>query len=183
MEKLKKSQKYSDFIPDILGEIIEFKATGNSIDIELDKYYLGIQAFLNNGFVESADLETIKRWEKILSINSPIRDDLISRRNAIKAKMMGQPPININSLKAYTEAYLGVPVTILMHNEPYVITVTYKGIQELPDMSPYYVSIYDLIPANIKVLITYAFRTWASVNNDSWENLNTKSWNDVLYDL
>ncbi|MFV0552281.1 MAG: putative phage tail protein [Anaerorhabdus sp.] len=183
MEKIKKSQGYSDFLPDILREIIEFKEIGNSIDIELDKYYVEMKNLLNNGFVESADLETIKRWEKIFNINSPIQDDLPSRRNAVKAQMMGQPPININTLKVYTEAYLGVSVSVMLHSNPYVISIQYKGIQKLPDMAPYYTSIYDLIPANIKVLITYAFRTWGSVNSGMWENIKTKSWNEVLYDL
>lgn len=183
MERISKVNGYVSYLPDVLKDIIQFKATGESIDIELDTYYEGIQQLLNNGFVDTSTLEVVKRWEKIFEINNPIDADLQSRRNAIKAKMIGQPPINISTLKDYTETYLGVPVNIVIHENPYVIKMQYKGITELPDMSPYYAAIYNLVPANIQVLINYAFRTWRSLKNSTWQQLKLKTWYEVLYDL
>ena len=48
---------------------------------------------------------------------------------------------------------MGIPVSITQHLDPYVVRITYRGLEKLPDLTPLYTSIYDTIPANIKLVI------------------------------
>ncbi len=183
MEKIEKVYEYIEYLPEVYREILEVKALNASINLELDRYYQYMQLFINNAHIDSADLETIKRWESIFEINSPIKENLVNRRNAVKAQILGRPIINVNTLKSMTEAYLGVPVSIELHPEDYTIKITYKGIEKLPDMDPYYASVYKTIPANLLVTIAYAFAVWGEVKKKTWGHLKSKSWKDVLYDF
>ena len=57
-------------------------------------------------------------------------------------------------------------------------------LEKLPDLTPLYTSIYDTIPANIKLVIEYAYQLWIEVKSgNTWEQLKSKTWHDVLYGL
>ena len=174
---------YLSHMPDVLKEFIEIKAIGTAIDIEMEKFYEIANQSIENRFTESMNLSAVQRWEKILQISSPIDDTLSSRRHAIKAKLLSQPPINISTLKRIVEAFLGVEVDIEVHKEPYVVHCTYRGITDLPDTTPLFKKIYEMIPAHMEVLLSYAYQTWQSIHARTWNDVKSSSWYEVLMAL
>lgn len=184
MERLEPAKTYQEYLPEIYRGLLEIKTLAGVIDVDMSRYYELLRQFVDNRYIMSMDTETVQRWESIFDIASPIKDDLQSRRQAIQAKFMSQPPINLDTLKRIVEAYLGVPVSITQHLDPYVVRITYRGLEKLPDLTPLYTSIYDTIPANIKLVIEYAYQLWIEVKNgNTWEQLKNKTWHDVLYGL
>ena len=67
-------------------------------------------------------------------------------------------------------------------SEPYTIYIYYRGTKKIPDLSPLYEMLYELIPANLIIKILYKYQTWGEVkeNYRNWGELKNLNWNDVL---
>ena len=66
--------------------------------------------------------------------------------------------------------------------EPYTIYIYYRGTKRIPDLSPLYEMLYELIPANLIIKILYKYQTWGEVKDNyrNWGELKNLNWNDVL---
>ena len=62
--------------------------------------------------------------------------------------------------------------------EPYVIYIYYRGTNKIPDLSPLYEMLYEMIPANLIIKVLYKYQTWGEVNDqyDHWSELHGQSW-------
>lgn len=176
------ARPYQDHIPEFLKDIIEIKALGAAIQVSMDKLYDAIDELIYNQYPDSMLVETVDRWERILNLSTPIDGTLESRRQAIKAKLLTKPPINLKTLKSVVEAYLGVEVNCSLLEKPYTINVTYRGLTSLPNLDPLYQTIYDLIPANMALEIEYAYVQWQEIlsNQQTWGKVKERDWNYVL---
>ncbi len=65
--------------------------------------------------------------------------------------------------------------------EPYVIYIYYRGTKKIPDLSPLYEMLYELIPANLVIKVLYKYQTWGEVkeNYQNWTELKNLSWGTV----
>lgn len=178
----KEARPYIDHVPEFLREIIEIKALGNAIQISMAKFYDAMDGLVNDQYPDTMSVVIVERWEKILNLSTPINGSLESRRQAIKAKLLTKPPINLQTLKAVIEAYLGVGVNCSLLEKPYTINVTYRGLTSIPDLEPLYQTIYELIPANMALEIAYAYIKWQEIleMQKTWEKVKEKDWYYVL---
>lgn len=178
----KEARPYIDHVPEFLREIIEIKALGNAIQISMAKFYDAMDELVSNQYPDTMSAVIVERWEKILNLSTPINGSLESRRQAIKAKLLTKPPINLQTLKAVIEAYLGVGVNCSLLEKPYTINVTYRGLTSIPDLEPLYQTIYELIPANMALEIAYAYIKWQEIleMQKIWEKVKEKDWYYVL---
>lgn len=169
---------YIKHIPEQLREFVEIQALNGSFNIELDKVYAYINQIINNAITDTMSLEIVERWEAIFGIATPAEATIEARRNNILSKFKTQPPINLQALKDIVEAYLGVPVDV--YTEGYIVNVRYRGVKKLPDMTPLYQTIYNILPANILMALSYAYYTWEETMNSTWNDLSSESWDSVL---
>lgn len=178
----KEARPYIDHVPEFLREIIEIKALGNAIQISMAKFYDAMDELVSNQYPDTMSVTIVDRWEKILNLSTPINGSLESRRQAIKAKLLTKPPINLQTLKAVIEVYLGVGVNCSLLEKPYTINVTYRGLTSIPDLEPLYQTIYELIPANMVLEIAYAYIKWQEIldKEQTWEKVKEKDWYYVL---
>lgn len=178
----KEAIPYIDHVPEFLREIIEIKALGNAIQIHMAKFYDAMDELVSNQYPDTMSVVIVERWEKILNLSTPINGSLESRRQAIKAKLLTKPPINLQTLKAVIEAYLGVGVNCSLLEKPYTINVTYRGLTSIPDLEPLYQTIYELIPANMVLEIAYAYIKWQEIleKQQTWEKVKENDWYYVL---
>lgn len=178
----KEARPYIDHVPKFLREIIEIKALGNAIQISMAKFYDAMDELVSDQYPDTMSAVIVERWEKILNLSTPINGSLESRRQAIKAKLLTKPPINLQTLKAVIEAYLGVGVNCSLLEKPYTINVTYRGLTSIPDLAPLYQTIYELIPANMALEIAYAYIKWQEIleMQKTWEKVKEKDWYYVL---
>ena len=149
--------EYIEYFPDFWQDILEIKTLDKVIKGQLDKLLYSIKETVDNKFPATAGEDGISRWEKILGLSNPLNSSLKSRREAVRAKLMAKPPINLRKLQSVIEEYMGVEVTISISN--YVVTVGYRGETLVNDLTPLYATIYEMIPANLIVNIIRLYNT------------------------
>ncbi len=171
---------YIEHIPENLKDFVEIKVIGDVYDIEITNVYDAMNQVLDNMQTATMDEAVVARWEKMLSITTPIDASLQSRRNAILSKFKTQPPINIATLKQLIEAYIGVEVDITQNEVDYTVNIRYRGLSQLPDLVPFYKTLYNVVPANMAVIIEYAYITWNEILSQTWGDLQNETWEQVL---
>ena len=65
--------------------------------------------------------------------------------------------------------------------DPYIIYIYYRGTSKIPDLTPLYKMLYDMIPANLIVKILYKWQTWGEVktNYTNWGALPGQDWGTI----
>ncbi len=68
-----------------------------------------------------------------------------------------------------------------MELEPYTILITYKNTLEVADVSPLIRMLYELIPANLRVIVRFLYQTWEEVEEkyEIWEELEATTWERI----
>ena len=125
-------------LPERLREVEEFKLICGCVAEELDKANCFIAETATDIFVPTAGENGLSRWEKILGVFTPLGTTVKARREAVLAKLMTKPPINLAVLKGIIEAYMGVAVEITV--EGYRISVKYRGEARVVDIAPLFVT-------------------------------------------
>ena len=91
------------YLPGFLQEIREFQELSKAESPEFKVLYDDIDALLNNGFIHTADLQGIKRWEKLLKITAPT-SSMEGRRAALIGKWNRTIPYTMTRLYEYLDA-------------------------------------------------------------------------------
>ena len=166
---------YKDYLIDKFQSIAEIDAIAGSVNFEIDKLSDLIKTGVDNKFIATCDGTGAARLETILGVSTPLNSTLQARRDALKAKLMSKPPINLNALKAVIEAYMGIDVDITVSN--YTITVKYRGESRIADLTPLYATSYDMIPANLLMEISYLYLMWDELDaqNLTFNQLDAKN--------
>lgn len=162
--------EYIEYFPDLWQDVLEIQTLDEVIKGQLDKLLHSIKETVDNKFPATAGEEGIVRWEKILGLSSPLNSSLKSRREAVRAKLMAKPPINLKKLQSVIEEYMGIEVTISISN--YVVTVGYRGEALVSDLSPLYATIYEMIPANLIVNIIRLYNTHSELSPNTHTTLH-----------
>lgn len=167
--------QYLDYLPVYLRSIKELKALGNCVDQQIKTFQERVNQTNLNGFFPTAETAIIARWENILGLSAPLNASLFARRDAIKAKLMTKPPINLNALKGIIEAYMGLDVDISVAD--FIVTVKYRGESRIADLDPLYATAYETIPANLLLSISYLYLIWDELDaqNLTFDQLDTKN--------
>lgn len=170
---------YALELPEAFADIVEIDAIGKTVNLQMDKLSDRIRRGVDNKSPSLADETGVARWEKILGVSTPLNSSLQARREALRAKLMSKPPINMQTLKGIIEAYMGLPVDMELNG--YVIKVWYRGESRIADLKPLYATVYDTIPANLLLDIMYRWMTWGEVKEacPNWGALLDKTWEDV----
>lgn len=149
-------------LPDRLQDIVEFGALADAVNPELDALSAAIGTMAANKAISTADTDGLARWEAILGVSTPLSGTLKSRREALKARLMTKPPINMETLRNIIETYMGVPVEIDLADS--VVSVLYRGTAKVADLRPLYATLYETIPASLLVEIAYKYLLWAEMD-------------------
>lgn len=60
------------YLPEKLRSIVEFGAIGDAVNPEIDKLNAAVGLMAANAFIDTVDMDGLKRWEKILGVTSPL---------------------------------------------------------------------------------------------------------------
>lgn len=91
------------YLPGFLQEIREFRELSKAENPEFGLLYKDIDALLNNGFIHTADLQGVKRWEKLLRITTPT-SSMEGRKAALLGKWNRTIPYTMTRLYEYLDA-------------------------------------------------------------------------------
>ena len=150
-------------LPQLLQQVSEFQAICSAEESVLAELNVVIEKTADNSFINSADKEGLQRWEKILGVSSPLDSTDSSRREALIARLIAKPPINMAVLKNIIETYMGVTVDI--KEADHMIKVSYRGESKLADLTPMFATVYELIPADMLLDISYRYIVWNEMDS------------------
>lgn len=91
------------YLPGFLQEIREFRELSKAENPEFKRLYEDIDALLNNGFIRTADLQGVKRWEKLLRITA-LTSSIEGRKAALLGKWNRTIPYTMTRLYEYLDA-------------------------------------------------------------------------------
>ena len=158
-----RKQKLSSLLPEKLAEVYELDEICKAIGKEIDAASEKIAAVSCNAFITSAFENGMTRWEQIAGIYSPLNSSLSARRDALVAKLMTKAPINLAVLKGIVEAYMGLEIEIEVSG--FYIHIRYRGESRIADLTPLYVTMNEIIPANMIAEIAYKYLIWSELDS------------------
>lgn len=153
---------YLSRLPERLQSVNEFSVLSDAVNPEIDKINAAIGNMKANASISTANAQGLSRWEAILGVSTPLNSSLKSRREALKARLMTKPPINLETLKGIIEAYMGVQVEISVSNS--MVKVVYRGTSQVDDLTPLFATVYETIPASLLVSIAYKYLGWSELD-------------------
>ncbi|MEA5136435.1 MAG: putative phage tail protein [Candidatus Fimivivens sp.] len=145
-------------LPERLQGVIEFGVLADAVNPELDGVNAAVGTMVANVSISTANAAGLSRWEAVLGVSTPLNGTLKARREALKARLMTKPPINLETLRGIIETYMGVQVELGLDNS--VVSVVYRGTSKVADLRPLYTTIYETIPASLLVQIAYKYLIW-----------------------
>ena len=89
---------YMDYIPNILKEVREFKAIGESEQPQLNLIYEAIESVMSNQFIETAMEYGVARMEKGVRIIPKATDTLEERKFRLLTKYNEDTPYTMKNL-------------------------------------------------------------------------------------
>lgn len=172
-----KAIAFKEYLPQRLQGYTEIDAIDQAVNAEFGRLMGCLKTGADNRSIAHADLEGVARWEKILGVTSPLHSTLESRRDALKARLMTKPPINLKVLRGIVEAYMEVPVEINVAD--FTAKITYRGETKVSDLRPLLATAYQTIPANLLMEIAYAYVTWAEISGMTWAQAAEQTWDQL----
>ena len=146
------------------------KALNTPVNAEFERLYELIEMFMKNRFIDSADEDAVREYEKSLGI-SEIGNTLEARKSLIKIRMRGSQTSTKANLRAVIESY-GVLVDITEDIKTYSFTVIFHQ----PNVPESVIKniIEDLKPAHLSVLYAYEYSgTFEFADHENDYNIET----------
>lgn len=125
-----------EYLPPFLAEYREYRRLFDALQYEIsekDNSILERVDFaLKNTFIEEANAEGIRHWEKILGIIPPAGSTLEERRRIVAATWIGVMPINRDGIIEIVKAYSGHGGNAFWEEEPGVLRVEFDNTDANP---------------------------------------------------
>jgi len=170
---------YKSYLPEKLQGLVEIDALDVSARAELDNFLALVKKNVQNKSVSTCDEDGALRWEKLLGVSTPMDGNLQTRRNALQAKLMTKPPINLQVLKSIVEAYMGLEVDMWV--DAFTLKIRYRGESRIADLNPLVATGYEKIPANLLLDIAYLYLLWAETDGKNLTWAQTDALNQTWY--
>nr|WP_319487232.1 putative phage tail protein [uncultured Caproiciproducens sp.] len=168
--------KYLDYLPEYLHEVKELQALDGCINPQMETINQEAQQAYSNQFLSSADLNTVKRWEKNYRIVSPESFSLSSRQLKLILKQSGKVPYTFNMLTAYlSQLFKNADVSRDFEKRQANIVIQMEDDTQVDNL---YSTLRKMLPANMLIHITLrseiAAQTYigASMTSYSEETIN-----------
>lgn len=146
------------------------KALDTPINAEFERLYEFIEMFMKNRFIDSADEDTVRAYEKSLGI-SEIADTIEVRKSLIKTRLRGTQTSTRANLKAVIESY-----SILADISEDIPNYSFTVIFHQPNVPESVIKniIEDLKPAHLSVTYSYEYTgTFEFAESENEYNIET----------
>lgn len=144
--------KYIDYLPTYLHDVKELQALDGCVNPQMDTLMQSSEQAYKNQFLSTADLKTVRRWEKGYKIVAPESFSLENRRLKLILKQSEKVPFTFNMLTDYLSqlfAHAGVSVDY----DNYQVNVVIQ-MDEDTQVDNLYSALRAMLPANMLIRIT-----------------------------
>ena len=146
------------------------KGLNTPVNAEFERLYELIEMFMKNRFIDSADEDAVREYEKSLGI-SEIADTIEVRKSLIKTRLRGTQTSTRANLKAVIESY-----SILADISEDIPNYSFTVIFHQPNVPESVIKniIEDLKPAHLSVLYAYEYSgTFEFADHENDYNIET----------
>lgn len=144
--------KYLDYLPEYLHDVKEFQAIDGSINPQMDVLMQSSEQVYANQFLKTADLPTVKRWEKIDSIISPSSFSLESRRLKLIQRQSQKVPYTLNMLRDYlSQLFTHADASMDYARRQMNVEILMEDNTQVDNL---YAPLRQMLPANMLIHIT-----------------------------
>lgn len=172
-----KSFNTVEMLPDFFKNIEEFNVLTSIYDNELTLLQEHMKKTINNFFIVTADDQTLDKYCLLFDID--VNQDKLTN---IKSKLAEIPPYNLEYLENAINRISGGYCSIIVESN-YKIKIVYTSLYADIDESIVKNEIYNIIPCNIEVDLTYDFITYEKLYEYSYSNLQNQTWKNVIYGM
>ena len=150
---MKRTPDLISYLPHVLQIVREFQAINNVENPEFQVVFDTSEQVLNNLFIQTSDLDGIKRYEKILKIKPSENDTLETRRFRVLSRWNDRIPYTWNSLIEKLNTLCGKGnYTISLQNDIYTLNLeTHLGVYGTVDELN--ILLDDIIPCNLIIIL------------------------------
>lgn len=171
---------YKDFntvemLPDFFKNIEEFNILTSIYDDELLLLQEKAKETINDFFIETASSEMLDKYCLIFDI-----DINQNKLENIKSKLAEIPPFSLEYLQQAINRLTGGTCEITVISN-YKISIIYTSLYIDMDIETIRNVIYNIIPCNIEVYLSYLFTKYFDYYEYSYEDLMAYGWNSIRY--
>ncbi|WP_324824980.1 putative phage tail protein [Sinanaerobacter sp. ZZT-01] len=151
VSSLDRKIKLVNYLPQIMGEILEFKELTEAETTEMVKLYHAIQLVADDQYVESATENGVKRWESILKILPKGTDLLEERKFRIVTRLNEKLPYSYRMLLQQLETICGKSgYTVELKEDEYklIVKVALTVKSNFDDVD---LLLHRVVPANLVI--------------------------------
>lgn len=172
-------RKLIDYFPDVLKDVRELKLICDSEQPEFDQVQGELISLLNNQFFETANVDGIKRWEKMLNLTPRATDTLEQRKFRVQTIFTTQLPYTFSKLEEMMDDLCGVNKFFLdLYPDQYRLDVSIKvSIQD--KINDVFALAQKISPANLLVNLIVLYATHASLTPFTHAELGTKTHEEI----
>lgn len=148
--------KIKEYLPDHVYQIDDIKASAKAIDTEISKLWSKVNKYYANAFIDSADEDGIKIFERELGITPDPDESIEERRAHAKVLWNYSVPFTENFLREYLEGIYGEDGYVFSKDSPGCeVNIFVRSFDELLTKRVRKI-LRRMIPAHIGLNITQA---------------------------
>lgn len=163
-----------DYYPDVIKQIVEFKALMYSEGFEIDFIKSDINLTLNDSYLSTMSESRIAEWESLLGLHYNATNTVDDRRERVIAAIRGKGKLNTQLINSIVGSFTnGGTADSFISN-----SVLYVGINPPVDNKQYNFpnveeALRPCIPAHLGLSVSRKYATWGEVkdNFSSWESV------------
>ena len=137
-----------EYLPEFMREFREMKLICENEQVQVEKLWNEVEQIWKNQYVETADLETIKRWETLLHIKVGDAWTLDERRNKILSIISEQRPFTDESIGIMLKTMFGAGNYSIEYPEPLylLVSIAFNSRKEIVNVEE---MLERILPANL----------------------------------
>ena len=142
------------FYPVWYRDVLEMDAIWRAQGCELDGVRATVEGLINNGYILTADLQTITSLEDFLRIVPEAGQSLDKRREVVTAYFLGNEHIGAPEIKTIVQAFNPGGIDIAFERSTVHVTVYYNTSLESFNAPACRAILLKRIPAHLNLLLT-----------------------------
>lgn len=167
------------YLPPLYYEVKEMIELQDSASTEIGYLNYSIEDLLDQLFINTATW-ALSLMEKELGIETDPSKPYEWRREIIKAKRRGTSTTTKKMIKSIAETFSGAEVEVIEYPAEYRFEIKFVGIKGIPpNMAGLINAIEEIKPAHLEHTFTYSYSWWETMKKLTWNQANTKTWNEL----
>ncbi|ASA24309.1 YmfQ family protein [Paenibacillus donghaensis] len=167
------------YLPDYYQGVREMEELQERIGLEIGRLLADGLDVLDQAFVETATWG-LGRWESEVGLTQDTSKSYATRREMIKAKLRGAGTTTPEMIQRTASAFSGGVVEVSEVPGEYRFQIRFVSTLGIPpNMAGLIQMIEEIKPAHLDYEFIYSYTWWTTLRAMTWNQAQTRSWNEL----